>query len=57
MCEMQFGQAFSNSLTVVWIMVHVAWIQVLAWLGCSDISVVFKFYPWFKFYFPLFQTH
>ena len=56
MCEMQFGQAFSNSLTVR-IMVHVAWIQVLAWLGCSDISVVLKFYPWFKFYFPLFQTH
>ena len=56
MCEMQFGQAFSNSLTVVRIMVYVAWIQVLAWLGCSDIhvSVEFHFYPWFKFYIPLF---
>ena len=23
----------------------------------TSINVVFQFYPWFKFYFPLFQTH
>ena len=23
----------------------------------QDVYVVVQFYPWFKFYFPLFQTH